>query len=155
LLTRHKLTNQNITLLRKLDRELPLVQGDATQLEQAFLNLTLNAIEAMPGGGKLTISSRVLRLPKEGGAAAHVAVLFRDTGQGMTPEQEQGAFTSLLNTTKPKGTGLGLAIVRRIVESHGGDVHVRSRPGRGTTITVLLPVAPLQETDNGGTTATP
>jgi signal transduction histidine kinase len=140
LLTRHKLTNQNILLVRKLDPDLPLVPVDATQLEQAFLNLTLNAVEAMSNGGKLTIVSRSLRLPRNSPAPTHAVIEFKDTGQGMTEEQRRRAFTSLLSTTKIKGTGLGLAIVAKIVEAHRGKIKVRSRLGSGTTITILLPL---------------
>ena len=140
LLTRHKLRNQNIQLIRKLDPNLPDIMGDATQLEQAFLNLTLNAVEAMPEGGKLWLSSRVLHLPRGNPRPTHVALEFRDTGAGMSPEQSSRAFTSLLSTTKARGTGLGLAIVGRVVETHRGKVRIRSRPGVGTTITVILPV---------------
>lgn len=144
LLTRHKLTNQKIQLIRKLDPDLPPVMGDATQLEQAFLNLTLNAVEAMSKGGKLTIITRSLRLPRRSPEPTHVAVDFKDTGQGMTPEQRRRAFSSLLSTTKSTGTGLGLAIVARIVEAHRGKIKVKSRPGHGATFTVLLPIeAPL------------
>jgi len=69
-----------------------------------------------------------------------VAVDFKDTGQGMSEEQRRRAFTSVLNTTKPQGTGLGLAIVGRVVETHRGTVTIKSRPGHGTTVRVLLPV---------------
>ena len=95
--------------------------GAATQLEQAFLNLILNAAEAMPGGGALTITSRSVRLPRGSAQPTHVAVEFRDTGQGMSEEQRRRAFTSVLSTTKAKGTGLGLAIVARVVEAHRGE----------------------------------
>lgn len=140
LLTRHKLKNQNINLVRHLDPDLPLISADATQLEQAFLNLTLNAVEAMPEGGKLTITTRVLYVPRTNTEPTHVAVDFSDTGVGMTAEQRQRAFTSLLNTTKMKGTGLGLAIVRRVAETHRGTVKIRSRPGAGTTLSIILPL---------------
>lgn len=140
LLTRHKLTHQNIQLVRKFDGRLPKVMADATQLEQAFLNLILNAVEAMPHGGKLTIVSCASRSPHESAGPMHVVVEFRDTGHGMTREQRQGAFTSLLSTSKPKGTGLGLAIVARIVEAHCGKVEVKSSSIRGTTIAVTLPL---------------
>jgi len=94
LLVRHKLANQGIRLVRDLQQDLPLVQGDATQLEQAFLNLILNAAEAMPEGGTLTIKTRALQ-------SSQVAVAFKDTGAGMTPEQQQRAFkTCLLYTSK-------------------------------------------------------
>jgi signal transduction histidine kinase len=139
LLVRHKLKHQHIRLTRELGPDLPAVMGAATQLEQAFLNLILNAAEAMPAGGELTIRSRRARLPRGGAGPAHVAVEFRDTGPGMSEEQRRRAFTSVLSTTKAKGTGLGLAIVARIVEAHRGSMKIRSRPGRGTTVTVFLP----------------
>ncbi|HSH95757.1 MAG TPA: GAF domain-containing protein [Roseimicrobium sp.] len=140
LLIRHKLTNQRIQLVRKLDPELPEVMADATQLEQAFLNLTLNAVEAMPEGGKLMVSSRPLKLPRTSPSPTHIVVEFKDTGMGMTEEQCQRAFTSLLSTTKSKGTGLGLAIVSRVVETHRGKVKIKSKVGVGTTISVILPL---------------
>ncbi len=140
LLTRHKLRNQGIRLVRELAPDLPLVQADATQLEQAFLNLTLNAVEAMPSGGQLTVRSRAVRLPRRSRQATHVVVEFSDTGHGMSEEQCQRAFTSLLSTTKTKGTGLGLAIVNKVVETHHGKIKVKSRVGRGTTISIVLPV---------------
>jgi len=67
-------------------------------------------------------------------------VEFKDTGLGMSEEQRRRAFTSLLSTTKAKGTGLGLAIVGRVIEAHRGKVHIKSRPAKGTTVSVLLPV---------------
>ena len=139
LLVRHKLRNQNILFIQKLDAELPSVLADATQLEQAFLNLILNAAEAMPKGGKLTVTSRKI-MPEDGGQPTQVAVEFKDTGEGMTEEQRKRAFTSLLFTTKATGTGLGLAIVGRVVETHRGKLQIKSRLGHGTTITVKLPV---------------
>jgi signal transduction histidine kinase len=139
LLVRHKLKHQNIRLTRDLEPDLPAVMGAATQLEQAFLNLILNAAEAMPEGGDLTIRSRRVRAAHGGSGPAQVAVEFRDTGQGMSEEQRRRAFASVLSTTKAKGTGLGLAIVARIVEAHRGKIKIRSRPSRGTTVTVFLP----------------
>jgi signal transduction histidine kinase len=140
LLVRHKLKHQNIQWTRRTEPDLPPVMGAATQLEQAFLNLILNAAEAMPGGGALTITSRTMRLPHGSAKPTHVAVEFRDTGQGMTEEQRRRAFTSLLSTTKAKGTGLGLAIVARVVEAHRGRIKIRSRPGHGTAVSVILPL---------------
>jgi signal transduction histidine kinase len=140
LLTRHKLTHQNVHLVRKLDPKLPLIMADGTQLEQVFLNLTLNALEAMPRGGTLTIISRPQPPPAKGAQPTHVTIQFKDSGDGMTPEQQKRAFTSLLSTTKQKGTGLGLAIVSKIVEAHRGKIRVQSRLGHGTTITLVLPV---------------
>jgi signal transduction histidine kinase len=101
------------------------------------LNLILNAAEAMPDGGSLTIRSRVVR---GGDKSTQVAVEFKDTGAGMSVEQQKRAFKTVLATTKAKGTGLGLAIVGRIIETHHGQIKILSRPGRGTTMRVLLPV---------------
>jgi len=137
LLVRHKLANQGIKLVRELPADLPLVLGDAPQLEQAFLNLILNAAEAMADGGTLTIRSRVLTRADQ---SRHVAVEFKDTGGGMTEEQKQRAFKTVLASTKSKGSGLGMAIVGRIIETHHGEIHIRSRVGRGTTIRIALPV---------------
>ena len=133
LLVRHKLANQGIKLVRDLQSDLPLVLGDAPQLEQAFLNLILNGAEAMGNGGSLTIKTRALQ-------SGHVAVAFKDTGGGMSPEQKARAFKTVLATTKAKGTGLGLAIVGRIIETHHGQIRILSRPGRGTTMRITLPV---------------
>lgn len=139
LLVRHKLRNQNIQFLHKLDPELPPVMADATQLEQAFLNLILNASEAMPQGGKLTVTSHAVTVDNSV-KATHVVVEFKDTGEGMSEEQRNRAFSSVLSTTKPKGTGLGLAIVGRVVETHRGEIQIKSRARQGTTISVLLPL---------------
>jgi len=138
LLVRHKLANQNVRLVRQLQPDLPLVSGDAPQLEQAFLNLILNAAEAMPDGGTLTIRSRLAR-PARSGSPAQAVVEFKDTGSGISKEVQKRAFTSVLGTTKAKGTGLGLAIVGRIVETHHGGVAIKSKVGQGTTIRITLP----------------
>jgi signal transduction histidine kinase len=140
MLTRVKLRNSNVTLVRKLDMRLPNIHADATHLEQAFLNLTLNAVEAMPNGGSLTIASRPLPIGK-GQRPTHVLIRFRDTGVGMNREQRERAFSSLLQTTKPQGNGLGMAIVARVVETHDGEVRLYSSPGKGTAINIILPIA--------------
>jgi signal transduction histidine kinase len=155
LLVRHKLKHQNIRLTRELEPDLPVVMGAATQLEQAFLNLILNAVEAMPGGGELAIRSRRARLPRGGPGPAHVAVEFRDTGQGMSEEQRRRVFSSVLSTTKTQGTGLGLAIVARIVEAHRGKIKIRSRPGHGTTVRVILPLQNAPAGEGKGACARP
>jgi signal transduction histidine kinase len=140
LLTRHKLRNQQIQFIRRLAPDLPAIMADGTQLAQAFLNLTLNAVEAMPQGGSLTILTRAFHLPRDSSRPTHVLIEFKDTGPGMSEEQRRRAFSSLLSTTKQKGTGLGLAIVGRIIETHRGKVRIRSQPGKGTTISITLPV---------------
>lgn len=139
LLVRHKLSQTQVQLNCQLEPQLPAVMGDATQLEQVFLNLILNALEAMPKGGALTIATRTCRAPRSGESPCRVMIEFEDTGEGMTDEQRQRAFTSLLNTTKRKGTGLGLAIVAKIIEAHHGRIQLRSRLGQGTRFRIYLP----------------
>ena len=140
LLVRHKLANQNVKLAGELSPDLPMVMGDAPQLEQAFLNLILNAAEAMPEGGTLTIKSRAVRLPRASERPTHVSLEFKDTGRGMSEELQKRAFTAVLSTTKSKGTGLGLAIVGRIIETHRGHIRIKSRLKHGTSIIITLPV---------------
>jgi len=140
LLTRHKLQHQKVALIRQLAPDLPIIMADARQLEQAFLNLILNAVEAMPEGGQLTILTRAVPRTAAADERPHVVIEVKDTGAGMTEEQRRRAFTSLLSTTKSKGTGLGLAIVARVIESHHGTISIKSHPGRGTVFRVLLPV---------------
>ncbi|SVE59639.1 uncharacterized protein METZ01_LOCUS512493, partial [marine metagenome] len=103
---------------------------DATQLSQAFLNIILNAAEAMPDGGTLRITTR-----REG---SELRVAFADSGPGMTEAQRERAFTGMLSTTKEKGGGLGLAIVAKVAEAHGGRVELESEEGWGTVITFCL-----------------
>ena len=134
LLVRHKLANQRVRLVRNLQTDLPLVSGDAPQLEQAFLNLILNATEAMVEGGTLTVITRLL-------PTQQVEVVFKDTGAGMTKEQQQHAFRAMLTTTKAKGNGFGLAIVGRIIETHHGQIRIVSRMGRGTAMHITLPLS--------------
>jgi signal transduction histidine kinase len=146
LLVRHKLANQSVQFLRRLEPNLPPARADAAQLEQAFLNLILNAAEAMPQGGTLTIATGTRRATGRGDSGhsaeetQHVVVKFADTGEGMTEAQRRQAHSSVLKTSKRKGTGLGLAIVQRVVEAHHGQIEIKSRRGRGTTISVLLPL---------------
>ena len=107
------------------------VQGDHAQLKQMFLNILLNAVQAMPEGGTLAVE--VVR--KAGGKAV---VAVRDSGEGI-PEENLDRIFDPFFTTKKSGTGLGLSICYNIVKSHGGEVEVQSRPGQGTTVRVLLP----------------
>ncbi|MGB0579151.1 MAG: GAF domain-containing protein [Limisphaerales bacterium] len=134
LLTRHRLKSEHIDLQRELSTDLPLIKADATQLEQAFLNLTLNAVEAMPEGGSLTVSTRSL--------ADGIEVRFSDTGPGMSADQQQAAFSSWFTAGKEEGTGLGLAIVARVIDGHGGRISIESKSGDGTTFVIQLPFEP-------------
>lgn len=118
---------------------LPPVRADPEQLRQVFLNLCLNALQAMPQGGRLSISTSLRRSTRRGAAAAFSEVRFRDTGGGISPDNLKNLFIPFF-TTKEKGTGLGLPISQRIIENHGGTIEVRSSPGAGSTFTVLLPL---------------
>ena len=138
-LVRQKTAQQKVELETRFANGLPRVRADGPQLSQVFLNLTLNALEAMPDGGRLTIETRAIHLPKSAPEPTHMRIEFTDTGCGMDAETRERAFTSLLNTSKPGGTGLGLAIVGRIVESHGGRIKIKPS-GSGTTFSILLPL---------------
>jgi len=118
--------------------DLPWVMGDARQLKQVLFNLIVNAIQSMPNGGMLTISTSYGPATTRQGKFVRVRV--RDTGVGIMPEHRQRLFQPFF-TTKPegKGTGLGLSISLGIVENHGGTIEVESEPGRGSCFTVLLP----------------
>jgi signal transduction histidine kinase len=112
---------------------LPNINGDQTMLRQAFLNLALNAREAMPGGGTLRIAARVVRGPR-------VEVAFEDTGVGIKPEH-LGRIFDLYFTTRSGGSGIGLSMVYRTVQLHDGEIEVQSTEGRGTTFRLLFPRA--------------
>jgi two-component system, NtrC family, sensor histidine kinase HydH len=94
----------------------------------------------MARGGRLKIISQSIRGKAKGAKPTFVRIEIQDTGEGMTDEQRTRAFTSVLNTTKRRGTGLGLAIVGRVIETHRGKIRIKSRVGRGTTVSILLPV---------------
>jgi len=122
----------------EIDENLPAVHGDFQQLTQVLLNIVLNALDAMPDGGSLTIS---LSTAQRGD---FVAIEFSDTGTGI-PEHQIGSVFDPFFTTKPgaKGTGLGLSVSLGIIQQHGGDIRVRSEAGAGTTFTVFLPTAKI------------
>jgi len=138
-----------IELLGDLHPQPLLVAGDPTLLQSALLNILINARDAMPDGGVLTVTTAPVErvagasdgLPLPAGRYARVVI--RDTGTGMPPEIQDHAFEPFY-TTKPvgKGTGLGLSTVYGTVRDHGGAVTLESRPGVGTTVGILLPRAP-------------
>ncbi|HEY0943843.1 MAG TPA: PAS domain S-box protein [Opitutaceae bacterium] len=142
---------REIEIRLNLAAELSPVIGDATQLHQVLLNLAINARDAMPGGGQLTLAARQVQLDEirllhdmsHLKAGRYVALIVADTGTGIPPEVMEHMFEPFF-TTKPrgKGTGLGLSTVYGIVRSHGGTVEVNSQLGRGSEFVVLLPAAP-------------
>ncbi len=120
----------NVEVVTDVDPDLPMVMVDGGQIQQVFVNVILNALEAMPEGGRLEIRAR--------GKDDFVTVEFTDTGGGI-PESVVGKIFEPLFTTKAKGIGLGLAMSKSIMERHGGDIGVRSKEGKGTTFTLSLP----------------
>src|SRR6185437_3230322 len=118
-----------ITTELQLDEKLPLIQADSVLLHRAIGNLVLNAIDAMPSGGKLTLRT----MTHDGGVRLEIS----DTGAGLTREECERLFTPYY-TTKLHGTGLGLAIVQSVVSDHGGRISVSSEPGHGTTFRIEL-----------------
>ena len=117
----------------ELDETLAPIAADPELLHRALSNLVLNAMDAMPKGGTLTLRSR--------GEDGKVTIEVADTGSGLTPEECERVFTPYY-TSKQHGTGLGLAIVQSVVSDHGGKVSVESEPGRGTTFVIELPSRP-------------
>ena len=121
---------ENIKVITKLDK-IPQMLLDPERIQRVFLNIIQNAVAAMPKGGKLTVG-----ISRSGNS---VEISFKDSGEGITEENMQKLFTPLF-TTKTKGLGLGLAICKQIVESHQGDIVVKSKAGEGALFTVRLPI---------------
>jgi two-component system NtrC family sensor kinase len=142
-LSQKRLQHGNIRVHSRLNPDLPAVPMVSDQITQVFLNIVINAIDAMPSGGDLRLETML----SEGGE--WVLVYFHDTGPGMPAEQIANLFEPFY-TTKSDGTGLGLAISYGIVERHGGTVEVSSQPGQGATFVVKLPVHP-EEAESGMT----
>src|SRR5262249_25663402 len=133
-LIQHQLDLAAIHVQPELCPELPPVTCDGAQIEQVLLALMMNALDAMPQGGNLWVTTR---LNREGGS---VQVTVRDEGWGFAPECRGGVLEPFLTTKETgRGVGLGLAISRSILERHNGDIEVQSEVGRGTTFTVTLP----------------
>lgn len=122
---------EHTQIIKEFDVELPEVLADGDQLQRVFANLTLNAQDAMPEGGVLTIATR----RKDGFAE----VMFKDTGMGINDEVMKNIFEPLF-TTKTKGTGLGLAVCQQVVAKHGGTIQAMSENGDGATFTIKLPL---------------
>ena len=127
-----------VILVENIGDNLPPIYGDRKLLIQVFLNLFINAIDAMPSGGTLTVSVREER------KIGFLAIQVTDTGKGI-PEHLLGSIFNPFFTTKPvgSGTGLGLSVSRGIIEKHGGHIDVESTIGQGATFTVYLPIVPI------------
>jgi two-component system NtrC family sensor kinase len=125
---------RNIQIARSSDPSLPEIRVDKNKIQQVFSNLAINACEAMPQGGTLTVASRLSR------DGTQVEILFTDTGVGIAKENMSRLFDPFF-TTKSFGTGLGLAVSYGIIRQRGGTILVRSKPGQGATFTVCIPLA--------------
>jgi two-component system NtrC family sensor kinase len=131
---------QNIRIAKNLDPQVPIILLDANQIQQVFMNILLNAADAMATGGSLTISSS--QVPGD----SFVQVKFSDTGCGISEENLNRIFDPFFTTkADKKGTGLGLAVSYGIIERHRGRIEVQSEIDRGTTFTIQLPLEASEE----------
>lgn len=121
---------QGVVIRSQYERSLPLIPLEVELFKQALLNLTLNALHAMPDGGELILTTR-----RDGDWAV---LDVTDTGCGIPADQQEHVFDAFFST-RPGGSGLGLPTVRRIVEAHGGTIGLESEPGKGTKFTIRLP----------------
>ena len=131
-LLEHQFSSRLIAVKKNYGAGSDLVRADESQLQQAFMNLLLNAAEAMGNHGELWLAT-------ESTADARLKIFVRDTGPGIAPENIPRLFEPFF-TTKKNGTGLGLAICRRVFEEHLGSIKVKSEPGRGCAFIITLPL---------------
>jgi len=139
-----RLLGEHVLLTTRLDPDLPQVVIDPGQVEQVLVNLSVNARDAMPDGGRLTITTEAVDPPGEAADGAGPWALLRvdDEGVGMDPETVDRIFEPFFTTKPPgEGSGLGLAVVFGVVEDSGGEIQVRTEPGDGTTFEICLPGA--------------
>ncbi|MBN2568542.1 MAG: hypothetical protein JXB42_03820 [Deltaproteobacteria bacterium] len=123
----------NTVIDKSLDYDIPKIRVDGEQIMQVLMNVGLNGLEAMPGGGRLSFATAKIM----GDGDRSVEIIIRDTGYGVNRKDLSGIFKPFF-TTKPKGTGLGLSICSRIIRNHGGRIDVESEPGRGTAFFIRL-----------------
>jgi signal transduction histidine kinase len=150
MLLNKRISSTNVVLEEKYAKNLPQIFVDLNQIQQIFINLILNALDAMPKGGTLTLTAEPVRTALKAvdrrrknfrrklQETLYVKVSVQDTGSGIPAEHLDAIFDPFF-TTKSQGTGLGLSIVYRILEEHGGEIQVSSKVGKGTTFTLLLP----------------
>jgi PAS domain S-box-containing protein len=136
---------ENIILTADYEDVDPVIAGNAEMLKQVFLNLMLNAMQAMPGGGNLYIKTRIFggKDKKKDFHNSNVEISFMDTGSGMSDENIKKIFDPFF-TTKEKGMGLGLAIVHNIVDIHGGSIDAENYKGGGAVFNITFPVTEVQ-----------
>lgn len=122
---------QGIRIDMELDPSMPSIEADGEQLKQVLLNLLINACQAIPGQGRIVLTTATT-------SSGQLTISIIDDGVGIAPENLDKVFDPFFST-KPSGTGLGLAVVQRIMNSHGGDIEITSETGKGTTVTIQLP----------------
>jgi len=133
----HKAKLQDVAVHFKLDEALPSVKGNFAQLEQSIMNIVFNAIEAMPDGGELTVTTRVDDVYRQ-----DVVAEIEDTGPGISKKHLPYVFEPFFSTKgEAKGVGLGLSVVYGIIRDHQGDITVKSDEGKGACFTISLPAA--------------
>jgi len=146
LLLEEEATSLGVQFVRRYDPSLPPIMADEDRIVQVFHNLVRNAIEAMPGGGRLTLVTRLSMNPLFAkvdlgqGQKSLAEIQIADEGQGMPEATRDKVFTPFFST-KDRGLGLGLALCHRIIEEHKGAIQVTSEPGRGTAVSCFLPIA--------------
>jgi hypothetical protein len=126
------LQERYVNLYKEFEPDIPQVLADPTQMKQVFLNILMNAVESMPNGGDLTV--KITTVNKS------IKIDIIDTGKGMTKEALKNIFEPFF-TTKPYGTGVGMAVSLKIIEDHGGNINVESEWGKGTTMSLTLPIS--------------
>ena len=137
-LVAHSAGSHNIKVIKKLSPSLTKLMADFDQLQQVLTNIILNAIQAMPQGGRLTVQTSA--------SDNQVKVEVKDTGYGISPENMSKLFTPFYTTKEEvKGVGLGLAVAYGIIKRHHGTIEVQSKEGKGTTFTIRLPLSPGEE----------
>ena len=139
----HQIRRNGVKVVIDIPSNVPTVLGDGDQLQQVFLNLILNAIQAMPNGGTLRLSASSKRISKEGldgGDREYIEVCVKDTGIGMEADILKNIFIPFF-TTKDTGTGLGLMVIHGIVQDHEGWIEAESEVGKGSTFKVYLPTS--------------
>jgi PAS domain S-box-containing protein len=134
-LMENHLYKQKVQVVKEVGSDLPRVHADSQQLAQVLVNLYLNAIDAMPNGGQLTVGADL----KKDAGAPEIVIAVADTGLGIEPSALDKIFQPFYTAKKRRGLGLGLPICERIVKNHGGEIKVQSQPGQGTTFEIHLP----------------
>jgi len=130
-----QLAKQKITVAQELDSDIPLLEMDTEKMKQVFMNLFINAAQAIGESGEISVESHCLR------NKGQVKIVVRDTGPGIAPEIQDKIFEPFFTTKGPReGTGLGLSLSYGIIRDHGGEIYARSKPGKGAAFTIILPL---------------